>query len=153
MQKESSDYRQIIIARKDLDMSSGKLAAQVSHASMAFLSTMISRNSFKNEHGEYECHMIIDKELYEKWIRGIFTKIILEAKNKKHLEKAINIANELGLQEGVDYFVIRDACLTELEPEEYDKDSIGRTITCIGFRPMHKDNTYEISKKFQLFKQ
>ena len=29
-------YKQIIIARKDLDMSSGKLAAQVSHASMAF---------------------------------------------------------------------------------------------------------------------
>lgn len=31
-------YKQIIIARKDLSMSSGKLAAQVSHGSMAFLS-------------------------------------------------------------------------------------------------------------------
>ncbi|MCQ4791132.1 hypothetical protein NE590_15005 [Blautia obeum] len=29
--------RQLIIARKDLNMSAGKLAAQVSHASMAFL--------------------------------------------------------------------------------------------------------------------
>ncbi|MDO4805440.1 MAG: peptidyl-tRNA hydrolase [Lachnospiraceae bacterium] len=28
--------RQLIIARKDLNMSPGKLAAQVSHASMAF---------------------------------------------------------------------------------------------------------------------
>ena len=32
-------YKQIIIARKDLDMSPGKLAAQVSHASMAFLTS------------------------------------------------------------------------------------------------------------------
>ena len=32
--------RQLIIARKDLHMSPGKLSAQVSHASMAFLSHM-----------------------------------------------------------------------------------------------------------------
>ena len=31
--------RQLIIARKDLNMSVGKLASQVSHASMAFLTT------------------------------------------------------------------------------------------------------------------
>ena len=37
-------YKQIIIARKDLDMSAGKLAAQVSHASMAFLT-----NEIRNE--------------------------------------------------------------------------------------------------------
>ena len=30
-------YKQLIIARKDLNMSPGKLAAQVSHASIAFL--------------------------------------------------------------------------------------------------------------------
>lgn len=32
-------YKQIIIARKDLDMSPGKLAAQVGHTSMAFLTS------------------------------------------------------------------------------------------------------------------
>lgn len=35
--------RQLIIARKDLQMSPGKLAAQVSHASMAFLADTIKR--------------------------------------------------------------------------------------------------------------
>lgn len=35
--KEKVTYKQIIIARKDLQMSPGKLSAQVSHGSMAFL--------------------------------------------------------------------------------------------------------------------
>ena len=37
--------KQIIIARKDLNMSPGKLAAQVSHASMAFLTNLIKSNT------------------------------------------------------------------------------------------------------------
>ena len=38
-------YRQLIIARKDLNMGPGKLAAQVSHASMAFLTHQIKMNA------------------------------------------------------------------------------------------------------------
>lgn len=41
-------YKQVIIARKDLNMSPGKLAAQVSHASMAFLTSMIRRRSIRS---------------------------------------------------------------------------------------------------------
>lgn len=37
-------YKQLIIARHDLNMSPGKLAAQVSHASMAFLTTKLRNN-------------------------------------------------------------------------------------------------------------
>ena len=36
--------RQLIIARKDLNMSHGKLAAQVSHGSMAFLTSQMRRH-------------------------------------------------------------------------------------------------------------
>ena len=42
-------YKQIIIARKDLNMSPGKLAAQVSHGSMAFLTSMIRNKATYNE--------------------------------------------------------------------------------------------------------
>ena len=37
-------------------------------------------------------------------------------------EKAVKIAEELGLKENVDFFLIKDACLTDLEPEEFAKE-------------------------------
>ena len=85
--------RQLIIARKDLQMSPGKLAAQ----------------------------------------------------------KAKTIAEELGLVENKDFFLIRDACHTELEPEEFDENGEGMTLTCIGFRPLPDEIAHQISHKFHLY--
>lgn len=143
------DYKQVIIARKDLNMSPGKLAAQVSHGSMAFLTSMIKRRAFLDvDTGDYEAPLIIDAGLYKNWIQGSFTKVVLEAKNKNQLLKAVEIAKELGLEEGKDYFLIRDNCLTELEPEDPD----GRTLTVVGFRPLDAGTCAKISRKFQLYR-
>lgn len=159
-------YRQVIIARKDI-MSPGKLAAQVSHASMAFLTNVIRMGAFpvqnsviknwvdvdkESEIAGYAFHCIINKDLYEQWIDSSFTKTVCEAKNKNHLLKAVKIAEDLGLKEGKDYFLIKDNCLTELEPEEIDENGVGRTLTCIGFKPLPDDVAHQISKKFQLYK-
>lgn len=159
-------YKQIIIARKDLNMSPGKLAAQVSHASMAFLSGDIKKHSLpitkamlnglwkQVEPGDeeiievYNVAMSIDKDLYEQWLDGIFTKCILEAKNKNKLLKAKKMAEDMRMKENEDFFLIRDCCLTELEPEDED----GRTLTCIGFRPMDSEIIDKIGKKYQLYK-
>ena len=62
------------------------------------------------------------------------------------------MAEELGLKENEDFFIIRDNCLTELEPEEFDENGVGRTITCIGFRPLPESVMSQISKKYQLLK-
>ena len=203
-------YKQLIIVRKDLPMSLGKTCAQVSHASMAFLTRMIQENTFmcvenryhawedfplntkpqrykradlycwaeearkngqdyfyarpvdpENPYGpmelcessyHYATRMNIDKKLYEEWLGGIFTKVVCEAKNKNQLLKAVRIAEELGLVENKDFFIIRDCCLTDIEPEEFDENGVGRTITCIGFRPMEQEIMEKISKKFQLMK-
>lgn len=91
-------------------------------------------------------------KIYEDWICGIFTKTICEAKNRNQLMKAVTIAEELGLEEGVDFFLIKDCCLTELEPEEVDEQGVGRVLTCIGFRPLDDETAHKISKKFQLYK-
>ena len=201
--------RQLIIARKDLNMSPGKLAAQVSHASMAYFTTLIRNHTGKiienryrakeranskqpmlykrndlyqwakaafergeeffyarpvdpnNPYGKlelcdpsyhYTATFDVDKDIYEQWINGVFTKTVCEAKNKNQLLKAVEIAKELGLVEGQDFFLINDACLTELEPEEVDENGIGRTLTCIGFKPMSDEIAHAISKKFQLYK-
>ncbi len=210
-------YKQIIIARKDLSMSAGKLAAQVSHGSMAFLTNQIRQNSRKRlENGsyypsyEYSCNpdaksiekkpliyrredlsqwakesfeknepgfyvkpvnpnapygqlelctptysykteLIFDTSTYEEWINGIFTKIVLGAKNRNHLLKAKTMAEEMGMVEGKDFFLIKDCCLTELEPEEYDENGVGRCLTCIGFRPMESEVIDKIGRKYQLY--
>lgn len=204
--------KQLIIARKDLNMSSGKLAAQVSHASMTFL-TNAMRTNYKKvlecdalpsgkflpdgtigprlyrrddltdwateafEKGEnlfyfrptdpnkpygklelceptyhYQASVNFDLETWENWICGSFTKIVCKAKNKYQLEKVINIAKNLNLKEDIDYFLIKDNCFTELIPEEIDENGVGRTLTCIGFRPLSDDIVHQLSKKYQLYK-
>lgn len=142
-------WKQIIIVRRDLDMSPGKLAAQVSHASMAFIARAIQANA-QNDMDTVRSCIAFDKDMYEGWLGGTFTKVCLGAKNKTKLENAISKAEELGMIEGEDFFIIRDRCLTELVPEEYDEEGIGRTITCVGFRPMRSSEIDPIGQKFQL---
>ena len=139
--------RQLIIARKDLHMSAGKLAAQVSHASMAWLSHVIRGSTRVEGDNKYTYTVEIERDIVEQWLSGIFTKTVCEAKNKSHLLKAVLLAEEQGLQEGTDFFLIKDSCLTELEPEEED----GTTLTCIGFKPLPDDLAHAISRKYHLY--
>ena len=106
----------------------------------------------ENEIAAYSCNLTIDKDVYEQWIQGIFTKTICEARNRNHMMKAATMAEELGLKEGTDFFLVKDNCLTELEPEEVDENGIGRTLTCIGFRPLSDDLAHTISRKYQLYR-
>lgn len=41
--------------------------------------------------------------------------------------------------------------MIELEPEEVDENGIGRTLTCIGFRPMDSEVIDKIAKKFHVY--
>ena len=142
-------YKQIIIARTDLNMSAGKLAAQVPHASMAFLTNEI-RNEWSKWISEdktyYSVELTFDKDLFEQWIDGEFTKCVLKAKNKSQLLKAKTLAEEMRMTENEDFFCIYDNCHTELTPEED-----GRTLTCIGFKPMDSEVIDKIGKKYQLY--
>lgn len=152
--------RQLIIARKDLNMSPGKLAAQCCHASLAFLTAPMRRQReiappiqyTRDDITYYLPSVVIQKDIYDGWICDIFTKTICEAKNRNQLLKAVLIAEELGLQEGEDFFLIKDACLTELTPEEKDENGVGRVLTCIGFRPLPDEIAHKISKKYQLYR-
>ena len=139
--------RQLIIARKDLKMSPGKLAAQVAHASWAFVSNKLDA-VFDYVSLDVEVSFSTSLDIWNDWFNDTYTKTICEAKSFNHLMKAKTIAEELGLVENKDFFFVHDACFTELEPEEMD----GTTITCIGFKPLDDETAHKISKKFQLYK-
>lgn len=147
--------RQLIIVRKDLNMSTGKIAAQCCHASLAFISnglSIASEETLLADSEDIDLSFTTHYDIWQYWFQDIFTKTICEAKNRNHLMKAVAIAEELGLKENKDFFLIKDSCLTELTPEEYDEEGVGRTLTCIGFKPLEDEIAHKISKKFQLLK-
>ena len=141
----------------DPQMSPGKLAAQCYHASLAFLTDPIGMGQGVEpieKDGEitgYRAEIMLEKATYEEWFDGSFTKTICGAKSRNQLLKAKTIAEELGLVENKDFFLIRDACHTELEPEEFDENGEGMTLTCIGFRPLPDEIAHQISHKFHLY--
>lgn len=143
-------YKQLIIARKDLNMSPGKLAAQVSHASIAFLIEKLfwgSKEIVRERDGlMYHIGISLDRDLFHNWIAEAETKVVCKAKNKNDLLKAVKMAEELGWEENKDYWLIYDACRTELEREGPEG-----TLTCIGFRPMEAEEIDKIGKKYQLY--
>ena len=151
-------YRRLFIIRKDLHLSAGKLAAMVSHCAEAYWTNMIRKWAFPFttnwayfDHDEikgYNCSFTINKDIYEKYICDSFVKTICEARNKNHLLKAAQLAKDTGLKENVDFGLIYDKCLTELEPEEED----GTTLVGIWFCPLPDEKAHEISKKYQLYR-
>jgi peptidyl-tRNA hydrolase len=144
--------RRLFIIRKDLHLSPGKLAARVAHCSEAFWTRLIKNNIeviSGPEGNMYRLNSVfLDTDIVEKYICGIFTKTICEARNLNQLKKAENIANELGLIKGVDYDYINDKCLTELTPENED----GTCTVGIWFKPLNDDVAHKISKKFPLYR-
>lgn len=150
------EYRRLFIIRKDLNMSAGKLSAMVGHCAEAYWTRLISNNALPhmkslNNTDDYDTYSVsfdISREIFEGYIKGIFTKTICEAKNLNHLNKAAAIAIELGLKEDIDYGFINDKCLTELTPENED----GTCTVGIWFRPLDTETAHKISKKYQLYK-
>ena len=141
--------RRLFIMRKDLNMSTGKLLAQTMHCAEAYWTRELRNYTPVNDGAsKYQVTITVDKDVFEQYVCGTFTKTVCEARNKNHLLKAKRIADEMGLVEGEHYGLIFDKCLTELEPEEDD----GTTLTGMWFCPLSDEQAHSISKKYQLYK-
>ena len=106
----------------------------------------------ENPRKTYTIGLELPKEIWDGYINDIFTKTICEAKNLNHLNKVIDIANELGLVQGIDYDFIDDVCRTELTPEFTDENGVPRCRVGIWFKPLPDEISHKLSKKYQLYK-
>ncbi len=86
-------YKQVIVVREDLNLSKGKLAVQVAHASIL----------------GYE---MAEKRVVEGWKREGQKKVVLKAENIQKLMEIKEKASKSGLPAAV----VRDAGLTEIPP-------------------------------------
>ena len=130
MSKNPSNIKQVILIRKDLGMSAGKVAVQVAHAS----GSVIYDDRVKSILGS----MINLNSNSEKWIEEGQTKILKEVKNESQLLSAYEKAKEAGLP----CSLITDLGLTELEVEN-------NTTLAIG--PASFDEIQKITKRFRLY--
>jgi peptidyl-tRNA hydrolase len=134
--------------RQDLNMSPGKLSAQVGHCAEIYWLNIIHKLIENARNGENkDVKVFVSEDIINNYINDKITKTVCRAKNLYQLLKAKDKAIELGLVEGEDFGLINDACLTELTPENPD----GTCTTGIWFKPLPDEIAHEISKKYQLY--
>lgn len=94
----SMNTKQVIVMRKDLNMRKGKMIAQGSHASMAFLTRggdfyqtdLESKEAFHNERMK-------NMREAEHWMNHSFTKVCVYVNSEAELDEIFNKAEEAGL--------------------------------------------------------
>ena len=131
---ESIRVKQVIVIRKDLKMPSGKLAAQVAHASLgAFL-----KGSYKNLASELVTYI---DETKDAWLNKEFTKVCLMVNSEEELLAVHKkIASNLT---GIPCALITDAGHTVFKEP---------TITCLGIGPWYSDVIDSVTGELKLYR-
>ena len=100
------EYKQVLVFRKDLQMSKGKIAAQAGHAAVS-----AAQDAFVHH-----------KKWWEAWLYEGQRKIAVKVEAEKDLHELEKAAGQLGLP----HALIIDRGLTQI-PEG--------TVTCLGIGP------------------
>lgn len=106
---EETDYKQVIVIRKELGMRKGKIAAQAAHASMAVF-LRAPEAVFRDVNGQKELVIALDEPSHA-WLTGRFRKICLSVNSEAELVELYRKASEAGLR----CALIRDSGLTEFK--------------------------------------
>ena len=120
----------VLVVRKDLKMSTGKIAAQVGHAGNNWILLVL---------GLYKSSLVrnnLELFLWENYFYS--TKIILAVKNELELLEICKMSQELFL---VNYLV-RDSGKTEIEPD---------SVTVCGLGPDKSSKIDLLTLKLKLF--
>jgi peptidyl-tRNA hydrolase, PTH2 family len=115
------EFKQVIIVRRDVNMGTGKIAAQVAHAAvMGAEKVKASR-----------------REWFNSWFAAGQAKVVVKVKNAEELIKVRNRAEELYLP----VVQVRDSGLTQIP---------AGTITCIGIGPAPSELVDKVTLELKL---
>lgn len=93
-----ANTKQVIVMRNDLNMRKGKMIAQGSHASMAFLTRMGGfYQSSLEDHRAFHNERMTNLDEAEEWMRNSFTKVCLYVNSESELDEIYKKAQEAGL--------------------------------------------------------
>ncbi len=140
--------KQIIIADKSLHMSDGKLAVMAAHGAVAYFTSWMrhyvdTTSKFKDKNAyplSNDVH--IDSEMFNHWINGSFTKILLEVNGRCEMEQVIQKAKENGMINGLDFFNIVDESTEFLDIPQW---------AVIAFRPMKNCEIDPVTRDLNLY--
>jgi PTH2 family peptidyl-tRNA hydrolase len=116
-----SNYKQIIIVRRDLGMGTGKLAAQVAHAAV------MGAEKTKRQHPTW----------FESWFEGGQAKVVVKVNSFDELIEIRKRAESYGLV----VVQVQDSGLTQIPPG---------TTTCIGIGPAPSEMIDRITNHLKL---
>lgn len=95
----SSQVKQVIVMRKDLNMRKGKIAAQASHVSMMFLAQAVCEQRTICLHDK---RLVDDRDLFSEvereWLLGRFIKVCVGVHDEEELNKIQLAAIKAGLR-------------------------------------------------------
>lgn len=89
-----SDIKQVIVMRTDLNMPKGKMVAQGSHASMAFLTRRLDPTCCYHP----TASTVMLSEVEQRWLDESFVKICVKVKSEIDLLGIYNDAKEAGIE-------------------------------------------------------
>ncbi|MFX0071111.1 MAG: peptidyl-tRNA hydrolase Pth2 [Candidatus Hermodarchaeota archaeon] len=115
------EYKQVILIRTDLGMSTGKKCAQACHASVS------------------SCNVVrrINKKVWKDWINSGQKKVVLKVESKEKLNEIYSLIQKHKLP----CYLIKDAGLTQLDPG---------TTTALGIGPAKSSEIDEITGNLKL---
>jgi PTH2 family peptidyl-tRNA hydrolase len=114
--------KQVIVVRKDLNMGKGKLAAQVAHASMAFLTSRLHRETTGPAILlDHVPHRIKLQYVEQDWIDNSFTKVVLWCNDEAEFHMLAERADQANLC----VHKIQDEGRTEFEGPTWTAFAIG----------------------------
>lgn len=119
--RSGMEFKLVVVVRQDLDISAGKMAAQVAHAAVAC--------ALKAKASE--------KRLFSKWMDEGQRKVVLKVDDLAALERIEGKARGAGLITAK----ITDAGLTEVPPG---------TVTCLGIGPSKENEVDKITGNLKL---